>query len=91
MINIDVTEVVKEVRENLDSYGFKARDADGSDYQRGSDSSLRFKVGTKYGEVTVAVYRDERPEEYLRATTLEQVGRLLADVEKTIVRWEATR
>lgn len=74
MSSIDVTEVVEDIRETLDSYGFKVRDADGTDYQKGTDSGLRFKVGTKYGEVTVAVYQAGRPVKYLRITTYEHLG-----------------
>lgn len=39
---------------------FRPRDADGSDFQYGTDPGLRFKTGTVRGEVTVSVWRYER-------------------------------
>lgn len=57
---IDVEEGVKKIRQALKDHGFTPRDADGSDFQFGSDPGLRFKVNCVYGEVTVTVWKYAR-------------------------------
>lgn len=97
----DITEAVAEIRETLDSYEFRPRDADPTDFQCGGDSSLRFKVGTRYGEVTVQILRSWRSAsrthslrkdtkiEYLRITTPDHLARALNRIERVIVKHEA--
>ena len=80
-IKFDVTEAVGEVRRALDAHGFAPRDADPTDFQSGADSALRFKVGTKYGEVTVQIVREGRPVEPIRATNSEGLVRLINRVD----------
>lgn len=65
----DITEAVEEIRGALAAHGFAPRDADPTDFQNGGDSTLRFKVGTQYGEVTVQIVREGRPVEPVRATS----------------------
>lgn len=77
----DVTKAVGEVRRALAAHGFAPRDADPTDYQRGADSALRFKVGTKYGEVTVQIIREGRPMEPVRATNSEGLVRVVNRVD----------
>lgn len=77
----DVTEAVGEVRRALAAHGFAPRDADPTDYQSGGDSALRFKVGAKYGEVTVQIVREGRPVEPVRATNSEGLVRLINRVD----------
>lgn len=85
MTMIDASEMVKKVWVELALLGFTPRDADGSDYQRGDDNSLRFKVGTSYGEVAVQVFRGKDPAGVLRIisdTSLDdslEVMRQMAD------------
>ncbi len=85
----DITEAVAEIRETLDSYEFRPRDADPTDFQCGGDSSLRFKVGTRYGEVTVQILRKDTKIEYLRITTPDHLARALNRIERVIVKHEA--
>lgn len=76
-IKFNVTEAVGEIRKALAAHGFAPRDADPSDFQNGADSALRFKVGAKYGEVTVQIVREGRPVEPVRATNSEGLVRLI--------------
>lgn len=77
----DVTEAVDEVRWALAAHGFAPRDADHTDFQSGTDSTLRFKVGTRYGEVTVQIVREDRPVEPIRATNSEGLVRVINRVD----------
>lgn len=77
----DVTEAVEEIRWTLAAHGFAPRDADPTDYQNGDDSSLRFKVGTRYGEVTVQIVREDRTVEPVRATSSEGLVRVINRVD----------
>lgn len=77
----NVTKAVAEIRYTLNAHGFTPRDADATDFQSGGDSALRFKVGTKYGEVTVQVVREGRPVEPVRATNSEGLVRLINRVD----------
>lgn len=81
MTKFNVTEAVGEVRRALAAHGFAPRDADPTDYQSGADSALRFKVGTKYGEVTVQIIREGRPMEPVRATNSEGLVRVVNRVD----------
>jgi hypothetical protein len=83
---IDAEQAVKQVWAELARLGFTPRDADGSDYQRGDDNSLRFKVGTSYGEVAIQVFRGKNPGGVLRIIseetleyTLATLGNMVAD------------
>lgn len=80
-IEFDVTEAVEEIRWALAAHGFTPRDADPTDFQNGADSTLRFKVGTKYGEVTVQIIREDRPVEPIRATNSEGLVRVINRVD----------
>lgn len=59
-MRFDVEEGVRQVRANLKDHGFTPRDADGSDFQFGTDPGLRFKVTCVYGEVTISVWKHAR-------------------------------
>lgn len=78
-------ETVKIVNEHIQSLGFTPRDADGNDFQRGDDSSLRFKTGTSHQEVTILPYQFNVQGQAIRVmptTSIEEViGRLTAWVE----------
>ena len=80
-IKFDVTEAVEEIRWALAAHGFTPRDADPTDFQNGADSALRFKVGTKYGEVTVQIVREDRPVEPIRATNSGALVRVINRVD----------
>lgn len=62
----NVTDVVTDVKMHLNEAHFKARDADGQDFQYGFDPSLRFKIGCSYGEVTILVMDEGQQTEAIR-------------------------
>lgn len=70
---IDIVAGAKALRQTLKEHNFTERDADGSDFQFGTDPSLRFKVGTVKGEVTLTVWKHARCVETIRVLTDEQV------------------
>ena len=80
-IKLDVTEAVEEIRWALVAHGFTPRDADPTDFQNGDDSTLRFKVGTQYGEVTLQIVREDRPVEPIRATNSGGLVRVINRVD----------
>lgn len=59
-MRFDVEAGVKEINKFLVDQGYTPRDADGADFQRGSDRTLRFKTGTVHGEVTITVWVNDR-------------------------------
>lgn len=77
----NITKAVGEIRSALAAHGFAPRDADPTDFQSGTDSGLRFKVGTKYGEVTIQIVRKGKPVEFVRLTTGEHLIRALNRVD----------
>lgn len=80
-IKFNVTEAVGEIRWALAAHGFTPRDADPTDFQNGADSTLRFKVGTRYGEVTIQIVREGRPVEPVRAINTEGLVRVINRVD----------
>ena len=80
-IKFNVTKAVGEIRGALAAHGFAPRDADPTDFQNGDDPTLRFKVGTKYGEVTVQIVREGRPVEPIRATSSGGLVRVINRVD----------
>lgn len=62
-----------KIHEYLREFGFVPRDADGSDFQRGTDDTLRFKVGTVYGEVTISSWGRKEQINAVRVLRDEQV------------------
>jgi hypothetical protein len=80
----DVAHALTLVRNNLEDLGWSPRDADGNDYQRGSDDALRFKVGTAYHEVTVLVMHGNTQVDALRATSYAGLDRLILAIRRHI-------
>lgn len=84
----DASVGVKQVCQALNQLGFVPRDADGSDYQRGDDQHIRFKVGTSYGEVAVQVVVDNKHVDVIRFLNLEQTGSSKATFEGVIAHYQ---
>lgn len=80
----DVAKAVRMVNTNLDDLGFTPRDADGNDFQRGSDDALRFKTGTAMGEITTLVMVDNKQVEAIRATSWSGVDRMVLAIRKFV-------
>lgn len=76
----NVYDAYKRVAAELAQLGFTPRDADGSDYQRGDDQSLRFKVGTSTGEVAVQIFRGKHPAGVMRAISESSLENLISDM-----------
>lgn len=70
---IDEAAGIRAIKECLYSQHYVERDADGSDFQFGSDTSLRFKVGMVYGEVTVTVWQEGKQTQAIRILSDAQV------------------
>jgi hypothetical protein len=81
---LEVAKAVALVNQNLLDLGFSPRDADGSDYQRGLDTVLRFKTGCSYGEVTALVMVDNRQAEAIRATSWAGIDRMLLAIRQYV-------
>lgn len=81
---IDEAAACKRVHEFLGERGFVPRDADGSDLQRGTDTGLRFKIGTVYGEVAVHVLEANRLTHTIRILRDTKVDEALANLERII-------
>lgn len=77
MSKIDVAAIRSQVADHLWVMGFEPRGADPSDFQRGTDSSLRFKVGTSYGEVAVQVLVNNKKDDVIRVVSEAQVPEAL--------------
>lgn len=73
MSDFDVTAGIKHVNAVLTELGFTPRDADGNDYQRGSDNHIRFKTGGVHGEVTAQVFVDNKRMPALRFLNDHQI------------------
>ncbi len=73
--NLDVEDTAKQMVRYLGDHHFVPRDADGNDLQYGDDKSLRFKVGTVYGEVAVQIVRNGHadPSETIRILNAAQI------------------
>lgn len=81
---LDVAKGVTLVNNNLNDLGFTPRDADGNDFQRGSDSALRFKTGTSMGEVTTLVLVENKQVEAIRATSWAGVDRMILKIRQFV-------
>lgn len=76
----DVVSTAQSVRDFLQDRGFVPRDADLTDLQRGDDSSLRFKVGTSYGEVSIQVWIDNKHERTIRVISSTGLDNALTEL-----------
>lgn len=74
---MNVQEQRSRIVKELSDHGWRPRDADPTDFQFGTDRSLRFKVGTAHKEVTVSRWAYDRQIMVQRASTPEQVTELL--------------
>lgn len=83
---MDVHEQWQRVAQTMRDHNYTPRDADQSDFQFGTDRSLRFKVGTANQEVTTTVWSHARQIDYKRATTPEQVTDMLHWIDGLINR-----
>lgn len=81
---IDEAAVVQKINHYLTTHDFKPRDADGNDFQYGHDTSLRFKTGTVYGEVSVQVYIDNKVAEVIRIIRNERVVEAQEQIDRII-------
>lgn len=71
---LDVKAARDKIVANLADHGFLPRDADGADFQFHDDMTLRFKVGTVYGEVAVTVWKHDRQmKDVIRVFTEAQI------------------
>lgn len=85
---LDVARGVEIIRNNLRDLGFTERDADGTDFQHGTDNHLRFKTGTSYGEVTTLVILDNQQVESIRSTSWAGIDRAVLAIRQWIDREE---
>jgi hypothetical protein len=83
----DVTKVVKEINDYLISHDFKPRDADASDFAYGPMSTLRFKTGTVYGEVSIQVVRADKPVHVIRIINEAQIPEVKHEIDRFIANW----
>ena len=83
-VTLDVAATVKEVNDNLIGWGFTPRDADGNDFQRGDDTSLRFKTGTSRGEVAIQVYGRQTVIKVIRILQAHQIDAALDEMHTLI-------
>lgn len=89
-MTLDVEKVAKELVGYLGTADFKPRDSDGNDLQYGDDMTLRFKVGTVYGEVAVTVWKDGRQVEALRILSEKQVPEAKHRLDRIIYNHQRT-
>jgi len=82
---MDVYEQRQRIVKTLSDHGWRQRDSDPTDFQFGTDPSLRFKIGTQYREITVTAWSHSRQQgPAQRATTEEQVTELLHWLDRQI-------
>lgn len=91
MTAMDVTPVVKEINDYLISHNFKPRDADKQDFAYGPMSTLRFKTGTVYGEVTIQVIQADKPAEMIRILNEAQVVEAKYAIDRFIAEWRTPK
>lgn len=84
MSNIDVQAGRNKVVRALERAGYTMSGADPTDFQKGTDRSLRFKVGTQYGEVTVTTWNYSRQIGVNRATRDVQIDDLIGMINQRI-------
>ena len=89
---MDIVKVRNQVVTHLTDRGFQPRDGDGTDFQRGSDDNLRFKVGTSYQEVAITYWRGKDQFGVTRITNdgrvqeaLDQINAVIPDAETQVV------
>lgn len=75
---------------NIKDLGFMPRDADPTDFQRGSDRSLRLKTGCAYGEITTLPMIDNKQQAAIRATSWAGVDRMLMEIRGIVDRHDRT-
>lgn len=91
METLGVAIIVAQVRKTLKELGFAPRDADPTDYQKGSDNTLRFKTGTSRGEVAVHILEAGRANEVLRIVQPHHLDDVLRRVAERIADHGASR
>lgn len=84
MSNIDIVAGRNKIVRAMERAGFKQSAADLTDFQQGADRSLRFKVGTQYGEVTLMVWNYSRQVGVHRATKDAQIDDLISVINDRI-------
>lgn len=89
--NLDVEDTAKGMTRHLADHHFVSRDADGNDLQYGDDKSLRFKVGTSYGEVAIQIVRDghANPSETIRILNAAQIAEAKHTLDRAIAEHRA--
>lgn len=80
---------VAMVNRHLDTLGFAPRDADGNDYQRGADRTIRFKTGTSMGEVTTQVVIDGTHRQPIRATSWGSTDKMMLEISGIVDRHDS--
>lgn len=84
-MSLDIVKVRGQVATRLREHGYKPRDADPADFQFEDDRTLRFKVGTQYGEVAISVWwNDERAKDVIRITQEAQVAEALHAIDALV-------
>lgn len=80
---IDVATQVARINNHILTHGFRKPGSE-PDFQYGDDTSLRFKTGTVYGEVTITVWKHQRQIDVIRCTNDEQVVEALHEIDRLI-------
>lgn len=84
----NIETAVTAVHDYLRGHNFKQRDADPADFQYGDDTSLRFKVGSVYGEVSVQIVRSghANPNETIRILNEGQIAEAKHAIDRVIAK-----
>lgn len=81
---MDVAKIRKQIVDHLAERGFAPRDADGSDFARKDDTSVRFKVGTSYQEVTITYWHGKSQFGVTRIINEDRVEEALRQIDLVI-------
>lgn len=85
-MTLNLESTVEQMFGCLADHHFVPRDADGNDLQYGDDKTLRFKVGTSYGEVAVQIVRNGTadPTETIRILNESHIAEAKHTIDRVI-------
>ncbi len=85
-MSLNLESTVEQICNYMADHHFVPRDADGNDLQYGDDKTLRFKIGTSYGEVAIQIVRNGHadPSETIRILNAAQITEAKHEIDRVI-------